>query len=352
MECEHCKLVVKTKYNLKSHLSNNKACLKLRGLEVVLKFICRGCSSSFNGNTNLNMHQESCKLYQRILIDEEYKKIISDLQTNHKIEMESKDRIITDLQTNHKIEIDSKERIISDLHTIHMVELESKDKIISDLKTNHKVEIDSKEKYIKDIQTHYTETNEKTIKDLFSSIEKLASKAIDKTQTNITTNNSNVGNVYSDKYTLDSIQEDFVERKFQNHLTEEIFMEGQRGIARICSEQIVHTPDEKILMRCTDASRRKFKHMDKYGNFKEDYDARAFIEKVFPPIKKATDLVYNTIMGDIQYEKKNIDEDDYRRKSELQDKSLKVIDCYAKIICIDNHNLNSEFKNELAILTK
>jgi len=44
MECEYCKLVLKSNYNLKSHLKNNKACLKVRGLEMVSKFTCKDCN--------------------------------------------------------------------------------------------------------------------------------------------------------------------------------------------------------------------------------------------------------------------------------------------------------------------
>ena len=61
MECQHCKLVVKSKYNLKSHLENNKSCLKLRGLETISKFVCHDCGGSIMSNMNLKVHLEICK---------------------------------------------------------------------------------------------------------------------------------------------------------------------------------------------------------------------------------------------------------------------------------------------------
>ena len=58
-------------------------------------------------------------------------------------------------------------------------------------------------------------------------------------------------------------------------------------------------------------------------------------------------------MGDIEYEKQNIGEDDYKRRTiTRRDREIAVMNNYAQIICIDNPNLNGEFKTELAILNK
>ena len=91
--------------------------------------------------------------------------------------------------------------------------------------------------------------------------------------------------------------------------------------------------------------------MDENGNIKEDYEARAFTEKVFEPIKKASQDVYENILLDIKDEQER-EQIDYNRKSVLNDKTMKAIDCFAQIVNIDNPSCNSEFKNELAILNK
>ena len=41
--CEFCKSSVRDKYSLKTHLSKNKKCLKIRGLTLDTKFVCKGC---------------------------------------------------------------------------------------------------------------------------------------------------------------------------------------------------------------------------------------------------------------------------------------------------------------------
>lgn len=335
MECEHCKVILKSKYNLKIHLRSSKSCLKLRGLEMESKFTCKGCNLVCTGSIILSAHHEICKTYQRLLIDEEHNKEITSIreQLSKKEEDYYKETISLE-KIIEEFKIQKKEIELS-----HKKDIENKEK-------QHQREIETNENIIKDLQSQ----NEK----LMLTIEKLASQAIDKTQTNITTHhtNNNSRNIYSDKYLLGNISEEFVQRKCQNYLTPQLFMEGQKGIAKLCTTHITQTPDKKVLLKCTDASRKKFKYIDEHGNIIEDYDARAFIEKVFQPIKKVTDIIYNTMVGDIEEEQENTEEDDYDRKSQLHDKLFKIMDCYARIINIDNPNQNSEFRTELAILNK
>jgi len=314
MECEHCKLVLKSKYILKSHLKNNKACLKVRGLEMVSKFTCKDCNLSFVSNANLNTHLDVCK-----------KKELSK-------DNEHKDKIIKD-----------QDKVIKDLHSEYKLKLQERKKETDNLILQHKKEINS-----------LTISNNEKVKDLqaqldkmFSTIEKLASQAIDKPNTTITTN---VNNIYSDKYFLEDIKPEDVKRKCQTHLTEQIFFAGQRGIAQLCTDHIIKTKDNKVLLSCSDVSRKKFKYVDDVGNMKEDYEARTFTKKVYEPIKKASQIVYENILSDIKEQEEK--EDDSNKKSDLNDKTLKAIDCFVQIANIDNPNGNSEFKNELAILNK
>ena len=185
---------------------------------------------------------------------------------------------------------------------------------------------------------------------MFSTIEKLASQAIDKPN-NATTNVTNVRNIYSDKYFLEDIKQVEVKKKCQNYLTEQVFFAGQRGIAQMCTDHIIKTKDNKVLLTCSDVSRKKFKYVDDIGNVKEDYEARVFTEKVFEPIKQASQVVYENILSDVKDEQER-EEIDYSRKTVLHDKTMKAIDCFAQIVNIDNPSCNSDFKNELAILNK
>ena len=308
MECQHCKLVVKSKYNLKSHLENNKSCLKLRGLETISKFVCHDCGGSFMSNMNLKVHLEICKKHIIRTCQEEYELKINELKIIHERE-------------------------------IAFIKGESDAK----LKENQ-----NKDEKIKDLQSQ--------IDKMFSTIENLAKQAIDKPTTINTNNVKNVKNVYSDKYFLDKLTPEDIKKKCRNHFTEQVFFQGQRGIARMCTDHIIHTKDDKVLLTCTDVSRKKFKYIDELGNIKEDYDARAFMEKVIGPIKQVGQEVYENILSDVKYEREELenkrDLESMERKTALHYKTDMAADCYRQIIFIDRLEDNNDFRSELAVLNK
>ena len=158
MNCEHCHLSFTSKYTLKSHLANNKTCLKLRGLEMDSKFICTACKQSCTSNINLSLHMESCKKYIIFKVQEEYDLKINELKTNY-------------------------ERDISFIKVEYETKLKE-DKIgIKDLQTSFDKERETHEKTVKDLQTQ--------VDKMFYTIERLASHAIDKPTTSTTTTTIN-----------------------------------------------------------------------------------------------------------------------------------------------------------------
>ena len=273
------------------------------------KFICIACKQSCTSNINLSLHMESCKKYIIYKVQEEYELKIEKIKEEH----------------------DKK--------------LLEKEKEINDLKSDLTKDIDSKDEKIRDIQVQLDK--------MFSTIESLAKQAIDK-PTNVTTHN-NIRNIYSDKFFLDKLTPEDVKHKCRNHLTEEVFFQEQRGIARMCTEHIINTKDKKVLLKCSDVSRKKFKYIDEMGNIKEDYNARVFTEKVIGPIKQVSQEVYEHILSNIKDEKEELENkrdcESMERKTYLHYKKDMASDCLQKIIFIDT-NENNDFKNELAILNK
>jgi len=318
--CEYCSTVLKNKYNLKAHLSNNKNCLKMRSIPLDNKFVCTGCDSIFTLKANLSKHIDTCKSYNKVIREE-------------KKEKESTENLTKFYETK-------------------MVELKEQYERINETKM-----VELKERYERTIN-EIKKINERTIdelrvqnRNLLASFEKVATHAVDRPTTTTTTIN-NIKNQFSDKYFMDNITQEEVKRKCQNYLTEEVFLEGQRGIAKLCTEHIIKTNDHKALMLCTDTSRKKFKYIDDIGNLKEDFEARVFTEKVSKPIKDVSKIIYETILSDVKIEKDNLECDNYSRKAYLNDKELKTIDCFVKISYFDHPEHNMEFKNELAILNK
>ena len=332
--CEFCNVSVKSKYNLKSHLINNKNCLKKRGIKLESTFICDGCDYIFTNNTNLGVHKDSCKKYLVFKVREENDKQLIDKQ--NKFEQESKLKYDEQL---HQQKDDYEKKLLLQAETNRDLKqtIKQQELKIIDMKSTY-------EKIIKDIQTQ----NDK----LLENLQKLASQAIERPTTSTTNVTNNIKNCFSDKYFLETIKHDDVKMKCQNYLTEQVFLEGQRGIAQLCTDHIIKTKDKKALMLCTDVSRKKFKYMDDQGNVKEDYEARTFTNKVSKPIKDASRIVYDSILFDVKSEKENLEDDDYSRKAYLNSKELKTIDCFVQITHFDDPDNNNEFKNELAILNK
>ena len=321
LQCQYCLFNFKNETTFKGHLISSKRCLKLRGVKIETKYVCVGCNNIFMNKVNLHVHEESCKEYILIKTKEKYDAIISNL--NEKMEEISSQN--SELKINYDKQLESQQR----QHDSKLIGVQT-----------------TFEKTIRDLQAQ----NDK----LIDSLRQLASQAIDKPSTSTTNNvtNNTVKNHFSEKYFLETISLDDVKRKCQNYLTEEIFLQGQRGIAKLCTDHIIKTKDNKALMICTDVSRKKFKYMDDQGNLKEDHEARAFTEKVSKPIKDVSKIVYENILSDVKYEKENVEETDYSRKAVLNDKELSAIDCFVKITCFDHPDHNNDYKNELAILNK
>jgi len=268
---------------------------------------------------NLHVHEDSCKEYILIKTKEKYDAIIEEISSQ-----------------NAEIKINYDKQLETQQQQLELQQRQHESKLIG-IQTTF-------EKTIRDLQTQ----NDK----LIDSLRQLASQAIDKPSTTTNVTNNTVKNHFSEKYFLDTISLDDVKRKCQNYLTEEVFLQGQRGIAKLCTDHIIKTRDNKALMICTDVSRKKFKYMDDQGNLKEDHEARAFTEKVSKPIKDVSKIVYENILSDVKYEKENVDETDYSRKAVLNDKEMSAIDCFVKITCFDYPDHNNDYKNELAILNK
>jgi hypothetical protein len=181
-------------------------------------------------------------------------------------------------------------------------------------------------------------------------IDSLAKEAINRPTNSSTVNH--IRNNLSMMYTLEDIKEEELMELFSENLTEKVFMSGQKGLAKLCTEKIINTKDSKKLICCTDISRRKFKYMDKKGNVNEDVEARDFVDKVTKPIKEAGKKVYNTMISNINDERVQARDDDYGKKERLIDKSFQVMDRYKDIINIDDPKYICDFTNELAILNK
>jgi len=316
--CIHCESVLKNKSILVNHLKNNKKCLALRGLSVNTEFVCEGCNIMCVATTHLKNHKDKCKEYQKIINLKEQENEFKEKEKEQENEYKEKLR-----------EQEIKYNILN-----------------TSLESIQKQYIESKEEY-----KHQIEKLQDRIEKLQDQISSIAKEAVSRpTTTNNTINH--IRNNLSSKYTLDELKDAEILDICRENLTEQIFMSGHKAIAKMCTEKIINTKDEKKMLCCTDTSRKKFKYIDKTGNLKEDIEARIFVDRVSKPIKDVGKKIYENIMEDLSVQREKVREEDYGKKERLTTQSFQVMDRYKDIINIDDSKYNNNFTNELAILNK
>ena len=79
---------------------------------------------------------------------------------------------------------------------------------------------------------------------------------------------------------------------------------------------------------------------------------QAFTKSDLTPIKDVADIVFDNVLSCIKDEKETLEEDDYGRKSELNNKELQANMSMMYIKCFDDPDHNSDFTNELSILNQ
>lgn len=211
--------------------------------------------------------------------------------------------------------------------------LTCKDHIINELKETHKQEINELKE---------------TINKLEQKIDSYVKESLNRST--VTNNHINIRNHLSMEYTLEDMKEEDLLSIVKENLTRQVFMDGHKGLAKLCTEKIINTKDNKKMICCTDISRKKFKYMDKSGNVKEDIDGRMFVDKVSKPIKDVGKVVYDDIIGDMLEEQNQTE--DYGKRDNLIFQSFQVMNRYKEIININDDRYNNIFMNELAILNK
>ena len=358
MNCDYCNVSFKTKYTLKAHLSNNKSCLKNRGLVLDTKFICNGCSLVFTNNKNLLNHIDICKKYNILKIKEKYEEEL--IEQKNKSDKENT-FIIKELKSQHQDEL----KELKSQHQDELKELKSQNKDeLKDLRYHYELKMN--EEYIK-LKVEYdklteqhnklTEQYEKTITKLElkisqcdTFIQTLARDGATKATT--TTNNTvnNIRNILSPTYTLDKLEPKKIEEKIREHYTERDFFNGQKGLAGVCVDRIIKTPDGKMMICCSDISRKKFKILDVNGNLKEDIEARLFCQQLKVPIQTITKEMYDKIAERIDKERDRLSSDDRSRREKLLDDSMRAQQYFIDNMNFDDLNYNQDFMHELCVL--
>ena len=372
MECVHCKLILKSKYILKTHLTNNKACLKLRGLTMNSKFLCVGCNTTFMNKANLTSHFDSCKKYILMKVKEQHDIQINKIREEKSLEIQ---KIIDEKKLEiHKIKCENIQALsdLTDKFEKEIADIKlSHSNLIKDMTISHKEELVSKKTKEHDehtkLQVRYEELkdrcdilekqHEKTITKLElkiaqcdAFIQTLAREGSNKVTTTNNTINNTIRNQLSSTYTVDNLEPKQLEDTMRQHYTESDFFGGQKRLAGFCVDRVIKTPDNKMMVCCTDTARKKFKILDIQGNLKEDIEARLLCKKLKVPVKMITKEIYDTVIERIEKERDRLSSDDRSRREKLLDDSMRAQQMYMDNLNFDDLNYNQDFMHELCVL--
>lgn len=141
---------------------------------------------------------------------------------------------------------------------------------------------------------------------------------------------------------------DMLEQHFENY-----FFHGQQGLARFVVDHIIRMDDGKMIICCTDTSRKRFRFVNADGKLAEDMKAKLLTKKLSVPVREMCDAVFDRIIERLKTEKKVMisngagafDLDFLDKKVECAEKR------FIEIRSFDGDD-NTDFLNELATLLR
>jgi hypothetical protein len=363
MQCEYCNITVKSKYILKTHLISNKNCLKIRGVELGNNFICKGCSTAFINKSNMTNHMETCKKNILLKASEEYDLKMKNLKDDYEFQIKT---LKNEYDLTIKNTRDGFESKLDNINQDYKFEIEEQANTIKELQTRLEKTTVDQEKYLT-LKVRFEELekqhdllgkqHDKTITKLElkiaqcdAFIQTLAREGSNKVTTTHNTVNNTIRNQLSSTYTVDSLEPKQLEDTMRQHYTESDFFGGQKRLADFWVDHVIKTPDNKMMVCCTDVSRKKFKILDIQGNLKEDIEARLLCKKLKVPVKMVTKEIYDTVIERIEAERDRLSSDDRSRREKLLDDSMRAQQMYMDNLNFDDLNYNQDFMHELCVL--
>lgn len=184
----------------------------------------------------------------------------------------------------------------------------------------------------------------------------LAKEAINRptTTNNQHNNNLKITNYLTDHQSyLSQTQPHRVRDMLDQHL-ETYFMDGQSGLARFLVEHIIKMNDGKLILVCTDTSRKRFRFVNADGKMVEDMKAKMLCTKLSVPVREMCNEVFDRIINKLKSDKKvkisngsgAFEIDFLEKKMEWAEKK------FIEIRSFDYDDDNTDFLNELAALLR
>jgi len=273
-----------------------------------MTYKCEFCESSFDTNSLLQRHIKTAKYCLELRFGKQEKK---DKKQTKKFECYGCLKEFTNKKNmNTHIEICEEVRV-KKIKEEHQREIKK-------IKENHQKEIEKLELKIQNLQEKL-----EMYKSDHECIQEIA-----KQPKTINNNNNKYLNI-----TPFIIKQREVERKINLNFTEDMFLDGQRGVADFTYNNLLLDDNGNSKYLCRDKNRGNFAYKNENGDIEIDYNA---------------DKLINIIHNDVIAKSESIKTDGLKKSEEIEDKS-KYIDKMIEIKELKTNN--NKFINRLGVLT-
>ena len=132
------------------------------------------------------------------------------------------------------------------------------------------------------------------------------------------------------------LKEGEIARKVKYNFTEEMFLDGQQGVADFTYNNILKDDNGESKYICNDINRGNFMYKDDKGKMKTDYKADKLINMIYKPVVERSEILKNSIIS----------------KNDNIETKTRCLDKIVEIKHINNVSSNNKFRNRIGILQK
>jgi hypothetical protein len=333
--CPHCQKEYSNKYTLEKHVGRAH-----RDVDHAVdnEFACPSSRCEYRAQTMWEVNRHITKCFEARMDDE-----IERLHTHYSHEMEMKDRYYHD---QIKDIVTQKEMEIKDIVT--QKEMEIKD-IISqkDLEIRElSVRLEMLQKEQEDLKRRSDEMVDCQLKRANDMI----GRCIDRptTMNNLNATHHHINNILVDGKTFLEMTDPERIEEIARQKMPPYWWKGQAGVAEFLYDHVICCDDDKKLIACTDASRKKMKYTNEKNEVEDDIGATKFISKVYQPIRTVSNELHDNITEQLEQDAQTNKID--RFSAEL--KKERAIEAAMDITRIRDSELNHSFTAKLCSLAK
>ena len=209
-----------------------------------------------------------------------------------------KEKLVQELNCQHELEM-------KELNCQHELEIQELQKTLTQQQIHHAQEIQELQKIIATLQGQNTLLHselEKSQTMLRTVTEQAINRPTSLTQ-NIDNKNIKITNYLSDHSAYRAqTQPERVRHMLDMHL-EDYFFDGQVGLAKFVVDHVIRLEDGKMILCCTDTSRKRFRFVDANEKIEEDMKAKMLCSKLSVPVREMCNSVYDRIVQKLTNEK-------------------------------------------------